>query len=81
MFIHPLLRLLVTEPQLLADHVEAYAVLVDEEIANVVFATPRVRRLPTTRMMMLTWLFPTPSDCSTRRLGSLAAFASDADCS
>lgn len=36
MFIHPLLRLLVTEPQLLADHVEAYAVLVDEEIANVV---------------------------------------------
>jgi len=30
--IHPLLRLIATEPQLLGDHVEAYAELVGEEV-------------------------------------------------
>lgn len=30
--IHPLFRLLVSEPQMLADHVEAYAELVTEEV-------------------------------------------------
>ena len=30
--IHPLLRLLTTEPHLLGDHVEAYADLVGEEV-------------------------------------------------
>lgn len=30
--IHPLLRLITTEPQLLGDHVEAYADLVGEEV-------------------------------------------------
>lgn len=30
--IHPLLRLIVTEPQLLGDHVEAYADLVGDEV-------------------------------------------------
>jgi len=30
--IHPLLRLVVTEPQLLGDHVEAYADLVGDEV-------------------------------------------------
>lgn len=32
--IHPLLRLAATEPQLLGDHVEAYAALVGEEVSN-----------------------------------------------
>jgi len=30
--IHPLLRLIATEPQLLGDHVEAYADLVGDEV-------------------------------------------------
>lgn len=34
--IHPLLRLVVTRPQLLADHAEAYAGLVSEEILRAV---------------------------------------------
>jgi uncharacterized membrane protein YqjE len=33
--IHPLFRLLVSEPQMLADHVEAYAELVTEEVGAV----------------------------------------------
>ena len=33
MSIHPILRLVATHPHLLADHVEAYAALVDEEVA------------------------------------------------
>ena len=33
--IHPLFRLLVSEPQMLADHVEAYAELVSEEVGAV----------------------------------------------
>lgn len=33
--IHPLLRLAATEPQLLGDHVEAYAVLLGEEAKEV----------------------------------------------
>jgi len=33
--IHPLLRLAATEPQLLGDHVEAYAALVGEEVSKV----------------------------------------------
>jgi hypothetical protein len=33
--IHPLFRLLVSEPQLLADHVEAYSELVAEEMSAV----------------------------------------------
>ena len=33
--IHPLLRLAATEPQLLGDHVEAYASLVGEEVGKV----------------------------------------------
>ncbi|HJV60176.1 MAG TPA: hypothetical protein VJ743_04475 [Albitalea sp.] len=33
--IHPLFRLLVSEPQLLADHVEAYSELVAEEVGAV----------------------------------------------
>ncbi|HZN87007.1 MAG TPA: phage holin family protein [Burkholderiales bacterium] len=33
--IHPLFRLLVSEPQMLADHVEAYAELVTEEVGTV----------------------------------------------
>ena len=32
--IHPLLRLAATEPQLLGDHVEAYAALVGEELGR-----------------------------------------------
>ncbi len=32
--IHPLLRLAATEPQLLGDHVEAYAALVGEEVSR-----------------------------------------------
>ena len=36
MSIHPLLRLVATQPQLLADHVEAYAALVNEEMGNAV---------------------------------------------
>jgi hypothetical protein len=41
--IHPLFRLLVSEPQMLADHVEAYAELVTEEVGAV--ATRIKRRL------------------------------------
>lgn len=33
--IHPLLRLAATQPQLLGDHVEAYAALVGEEVSKV----------------------------------------------
>ena len=33
--IHPLIRLLVTKPHLLSDHVEAYAQLVGEEVGKV----------------------------------------------
>ncbi len=33
--IHPLLRLAATEPQLIGDHVEAYAALVGEEVSKV----------------------------------------------
>jgi uncharacterized membrane protein YqjE len=33
--IHPLFRLLISEPQMLADHVEAYAELVTEEVGAV----------------------------------------------
>jgi hypothetical protein len=33
--IHPLLRLIATQPQLLADHAEAYAGLVGEELGRV----------------------------------------------
>ena len=33
--IHPLLRLIATQPQLLADHAEAYAGLVGEEVRRV----------------------------------------------
>jgi uncharacterized membrane protein YqjE len=32
--IHPLFRLIASEPQMLADHVEAYSDLVSEEVAN-----------------------------------------------
>ena len=32
--IHPLFRLIASEPQMLADHVEAYSDLVGEEVAN-----------------------------------------------
>jgi hypothetical protein len=41
MFIHPLLRLLATQPQLLADHFEAYAGLVGEELGEAVMAWKR----------------------------------------
>jgi cytochrome bd-type quinol oxidase subunit 2 len=34
MFIHPLLRLVATQPELLADHFEAYAALVGEELGK-----------------------------------------------
>jgi hypothetical protein len=34
MMIHPLLRLVATQPQLLADHAEAYAGLVSEELGK-----------------------------------------------
>jgi uncharacterized membrane protein YqjE len=43
--IHPLFRLLVSEPQMLADHVEAYAELVTEEVGA---AAARMKR----RVMM-----------------------------
>lgn len=33
--IHPLLRLIATEPRLLGDHVEAYADLIGEEVSSV----------------------------------------------
>jgi len=39
--IHPLFRLLVSEPQMLADHVEAYAELVTEEMGA---AAARMKR-------------------------------------
>jgi len=39
--IHPLFRLLVSEPQMLADHVEAYAGLVTEEVGA---AAARMKR-------------------------------------
>lgn len=39
--IHPLFRLLVSEPQMLAEHVEGYAELVAEEVGA---ATERVKR-------------------------------------
>jgi len=39
--IHPLFRLLVSEPQMLADHVEAYAELVTEELGA---AATRMKR-------------------------------------
>lgn len=35
MSIHPFLRLAATHPHLLADHLEAYAALVDEEVGEV----------------------------------------------
>ena len=38
---HPLLRLLATHPQLLVDHVEAYADLLSEEIGHVSTAWKR----------------------------------------
>lgn len=38
---HPLLHLLLTQPRLLADHVEAYAELVATEIGNVSVAWKR----------------------------------------
>ncbi len=41
--IHPLLRLAATEPQLLGDHVEAYAALVGEEVSKV--STSLITRL------------------------------------
>ena len=41
--IHPLLRLAATEPQLLGDHVEAYAALLGEEAKEV--STSWVRRI------------------------------------
>jgi uncharacterized membrane protein YqjE len=43
--IHPLFRLLISEPQMLADHVEAYAELVTEEVGA---AAARMKR----RVMM-----------------------------
>jgi hypothetical protein len=39
--IHPLFRLLVSEPQMLADHVEAYAELVTEEAGAVAQSVKR----------------------------------------
>jgi hypothetical protein len=39
--LHPLLRLTATEPQLLADHVEAYAELVGAQAASAVLAWKR----------------------------------------
>ena len=39
--IHPLLRLVATRPQLLADHVEAYAALVNEEIGQAILVLRR----------------------------------------
>jgi fatty acid desaturase len=39
--IHPLFRLIASEPQMLADHVEAYADLVSEEVGA---ATMRLKR-------------------------------------
>ena len=34
--IHPLFRLIASEPQMLADHVEAYSELVGEEVGNAI---------------------------------------------
>jgi hypothetical protein len=39
--IHPLIRLLISQPQMVADHVEAYAELVTEEVGG---ATQRLKR-------------------------------------
>ena len=42
--IHPLLRLIATEPQVLGDHVEAYAELVGDEVKRPVPPGPRAWR-------------------------------------
>ncbi len=53
MSIHPLLRLAATRPQLLVDHVEAYAALVNEEIGEAVSIWKRRALLGATALGLL----------------------------
>ena len=50
--IHPLFRLIASEPQMLADHVEAYSDLVSEEVANAA-ATWKRQALAATLVVVL----------------------------
>ena len=51
--IHPLLRLVATEPHLLGDHVEAYAELVGEEVSKV--STAWIARVGLVRAWRCSW--------------------------
>jgi MFS family permease len=53
MSIHPFLRLVTTQPQLLADHVEAYAALVSEAMGEAISVWRRRAMLTTVALSLL----------------------------